>query len=77
MSKLTHTLGAAIERFLIALHGYQKATLDMNRSLERLNRHQLAFCRPLKTIIETTGSAIAPRNPRARKTEVLAPSLTG
>ena len=64
MSKPTTSVNAAAHAFLKALGDYQAATLDMNRSLERLYGHLYAFGEPLRHIVTTTGAAITPARDR-------------
>ena len=60
MSKPTYSVNAAAHTFLKALGDYQAATLELNRSLERLYGHLYDFSKPLKHIVVTTGSALSP-----------------
>ena len=57
MSRPAYSVNEAAHEFLRALGDYQAATLDMNRSLQRLYGELYDFSKPLKHIVETTGSA--------------------
>jgi hypothetical protein len=60
MSKPTYSVNAAAHTFLQALGAYQVATLELNRSLERLYDHLYEFSQPLKHIVVATGAALTP-----------------
>jgi hypothetical protein len=56
MSKSTHSLNEALNKFVNALHEYQAATLDMNLAMHKVAIHTQTFCKPLKAIILSSGS---------------------
>ena len=58
MSKPAYSVNEAAHAFLKALYDYQSATRDMNVSLHRLYGQLYDFGKPLKHIVQTTGSAI-------------------
>lgn len=60
MSKPACSVNQAAHAFLKALYDYQIATRDMNVSLQRLSGLLYDFSGPLKHIVHTSGSAIAP-----------------
>ena len=60
MSKPTYSVNQAAREFLTALGDYQAATLELNRSLERLYGHLYEFSQPLKHIAVTTSAALTP-----------------
>ena len=58
MSKPAYSVNETAHAFLKALYDYQTATRDMNVSLQRLYGQLYDFGKPLKHIVQTTGSAI-------------------
>ena len=60
MSKPAYSVNQAAHAFLKALYDYQIATRDMNASLQRLSGLLYDFSKPLKHIVQTTGSATTP-----------------
>ncbi|MEI7431697.1 MAG: hypothetical protein WCL27_14685 [Betaproteobacteria bacterium] len=60
MNKSTQSLNLALHKFVEALHEYQAATRDMNYAMNKVARHTQTFCKPLKAIIQTSGSMVAP-----------------
>lgn len=60
MNKPAYSVNAAAHTFLQALGDYQVATLELNRSLERLYGHLYEFSQPLKHIVVATGTALTP-----------------
>lgn len=58
--KAAYSVNDAARLFLESLADYQTATRDMNLGLQKLNGLLLDFSRPLKSIVVSSGSAIAP-----------------
>lgn len=61
MSRSPYSLNQAMDAFVEALTHYQRATLEMNCALQRLNHHNHAIYASAKGILETTLPAIASR----------------
>lgn len=62
MSKPAFSFRESRDAFLKALYDYQKATLDMNRALQQVTQHTHALYKPLKCIVHTSGSMLAPNH---------------
>ena len=61
-------LYARYNHFPIVMCRYQRATRDVNRSLNRLNASLIEFSHPLKGVVQRSAPALAGRaNPIGRK----------
>ncbi|MFC5302829.1 hypothetical protein [Azospira restricta] len=51
----------ARDAFVKALTDYQTATRDMSLALQRISERSTSFYQSLQTVVNTSGSLIAPR----------------